>query len=315
MKQPYRLTANLEWTSKCNARCSMCPRHVIEDSTIMSMDTWRTVIGRLNPADLYRAIIAGYGEPTTHPQFEDFIDEIRDHPVHFDMVTNGSRLDRERLLHMDGALGMLMVSFSSIDPDVYGKVHAKLKQQQVMENICRAKELFQKTQLSISLTPMPECIDTLPATIEWFHQQGIYDLRMSPNFYNRAGTIEEQKATRSLRAIIRDYRLKALDIDFIPGLGDMFSQWRKNSFKCIPRNTSMFVTASGDYLYCYNDMSHTHTLGNARDFSMREAIVLREQRQAEKALCDGCNMRDRYRGLDVLQAAAGYLRGRMIATG
>ncbi|WP_207063359.1 radical SAM protein [Motiliproteus sp. SC1-56] len=311
----YRLTANIEWTSKCNAKCAMCPRHVISNPKLMTPETYAQVMQRLNPKDLCRALIAGYGEPTTHPRFMEYIEGCRSHPLQFDLVSNGERLDEEKLRHLDGALGMVMVSFSSINPDTYKAVHTNLDQGRVMENLRAAKRLLKRTHLSISLTPMPECLDTLPETIEWFHSQGITDLRMSPNFYNRAGTQEEREQTRTLRKIIQRYNLNALDLDFVPGLWDVMQQLRHNRFRCIPRNSSLFISSLGDYLYCYNDMAHGETLGNVADMGVREAIEHREQTQASGELCTRCNMRGRYQGMEMLQVAASYLGRKLIATG
>ncbi|MEH6824142.1 MAG: hypothetical protein V7629_09570 [Motiliproteus sp.] len=63
----YRLTANIKWTSKYNAKGAMCPRHVIDKPRLMTPDTYARMMQRLQPQDLCRVIIAGYGEPTTHP--------------------------------------------------------------------------------------------------------------------------------------------------------------------------------------------------------------------------------------------------------
>jgi hypothetical protein len=30
----------------------------------------------------------------------------------------------------------------------------------------------------------------------------------------------------------------------------------------MPRNVDLFIAANGDYLYCYNDVSHHHPIGN-----------------------------------------------------
>ncbi len=307
----YRLTANIEWTSKCNAKCAMCPRHVIDRPKLMSPEVFQQTMARLSTRDLCRAIIAGYGEPTTHPRFMEYVEALRGHPVRFDMVSNGQQLDDGRLRHLDGALGMLMLSFSSVDSDVYSRVHANLDQDRVMHNIAQAARVLDKTHLSVSLTPMPECLDTLPRTIEWLHANGVHDLRMSPNFYNRAGSQEEMEQTRTLREIIRRYDLKALDLDFVPGILDVLVQLRRNRFRCIPRNTSMFITSHGDYLYCYNDMSHRNVLGNVTDLGLRDAVRRRERSTEKSELCATCNMRGRYQGRELWQTALGHLRNRL----
>jgi hypothetical protein len=67
----YRTTVNVEWTSKCNALCAMCPREMIEHPHIMTAETWQQTLARIAPEEVVRVVIAGYGEPTTHPRFFD----------------------------------------------------------------------------------------------------------------------------------------------------------------------------------------------------------------------------------------------------
>ena len=79
------------------------------------------------------------------------------------------------------------------------------------------------------------------------------------------------------------------------------------------RNTSLFISSEGEYLYCYNDMAHSHSLGNVADMSVRQAIEAREQTQASGELCGECNMRGRYQGTELVQVAASYFKNKLIA--
>ncbi len=78
----YRIAVNVEWTSKCNARCAMCPRSMISNPKVMSLATFEQVLPRLTAEDVFRVIIAGYGEPTTHPRFDEFVEAMRGHCLH-----------------------------------------------------------------------------------------------------------------------------------------------------------------------------------------------------------------------------------------
>ncbi|MFA5628508.1 MAG: radical SAM protein [Thiohalomonadaceae bacterium] len=304
----YQIAANVEWTSKCNALCSMCPRDLIEKPMLMKEQTWRMVLERLAPQDVFRAVIAGYGEPTTHTRFFEFVDDMRCHPIRFDMVSNGHQLDAERIRHLDGAIDVLIISFSSIDPEVYRRVHANLDQARVMENIKLAQRLFKHTRLAISLTPMPECLPSLADTIAWMRGQGVEVLTMSPTLYNRGGTLKEHElATGKLRQMIRQHRLHSQELDFVPSVRDVFKQWRSNSFKCIPRNIDVFIAASGDYLYCYNDVRHKYPIGHVVDMSIREALAGREGMALIPELCNGCNMLNRYDAKELVKAGFSYL--------
>ena len=67
MLPTYKVAVNFEWTSKCNARCIMCPQDMIEHPQLMMADTFYKALERINTDDVFRTVIAGYGEPTTHP--------------------------------------------------------------------------------------------------------------------------------------------------------------------------------------------------------------------------------------------------------
>ena len=308
----YHIAVNVEWTSKCNALCPMCPRGLIEYPQLMTGQTWRQVLDRLTPQDVFRAVIAGYGEPTTHTKFFEFVGDMRGHPIRFDMVSNGHQLDAERIRHLDGAIDLLLISFSSIDPEVYKRVHVNLDQARVMENIQTAQKLFKHTKLAISLTPMPECLPSLPDTIAWLRAQGVETLTMSPTLYNRGGSLQEHElATEKLRQLIRQHHLRSQEFDFIPSVRDVFQQWRSNSFKCIPRNIDVFISANGDYLYCYNDVSHKHPIGNVTNLGIREVLAKREGMALIPELCNGCNMLNRYDAKELVKAGISYARAKL----
>lgn len=314
MSIPYRIAANVEWTSKCNAACTMCPRDAIKQPMLMTAETWQHVLDRLTPDEIFRVVLAGYGEPTTHPRFFDFIEALRPHRVRFDMVSNGHLLDPDKLKHLDGAIDLLIVSFSSIDPDIYSRVHVKLDQKRVIDNLRAAKRLLKHTQIGISLTPMPECLPTLPETIEWLKSEGFDALTMSPTLYNRGGNLTEHRlATEDLRRMIRSYGLRSQEIDFIPTVGEIYRQWRKNRFACLPRNVDLFVAASGDYLYCYNDVAHAFPIGNVARDPVADILRRREAMTEISGLCGNCNMRDRYGPAEILHTGVTYMRTRLAA--
>lgn len=307
----YRIAVNVEWTSKCNARCPMCPREAITHPQLMALDTWKRALGRIEPSRVFRVVIAGYGEATTHPRFFDFVDTLRGHPVRFDMVSNGHLLDPDKIARLDGVIDLLIVSFSSVDPEVYRRVHANLDQWRVMENIQMARSMFRHTRLGISLTPMPECLPSLPQTIAWLRAQGIELLTMSPTLYNRGGSLEKHEmASRELRRLITKFGLRSQEFDFVPSGREIFTQWRGNRFKCIPRNVDLFIAATGDYLYCFNDAGHRHPIGNVRAESIDAAIARREAMARIPTLCDGCNMRHRYGMAELARSGIAYARGR-----
>ncbi|MDP1995596.1 MAG: hypothetical protein Q8J90_00200, partial [Gallionella sp.] len=86
-----------------------------------------------------------------------------------------------------------------------------------------------------------------------------------------------------------------------------------NSFKCIPRNIDVFIAASGDYLYCYNDVGHKHSIGNVADMGIREVLAKREGMALIPELCNGCNMLHRYDAKELVKAGISYARTKLKA--
>lgn len=311
----YRVAINVEWTSKCNASCVMCPREAIPQPALMPVETYRRAVERLRPDAVFRAVIAGYGEPTTHPRFDDLIEITRGAPVPVDMVTNGQLLDERRLRRLDGTLNALIVSFSSVVPEVYERVHVNLDHARVMDNIVTAQRVLRRTRLAISLTPLSSCLDTLPRTIEWLRAQGVDLLTMSPTLYDRAGAWGAQDAASArLRGIIRRYGLRSQELDFIPSITDIARQWRANRHRCIPRNTDLAIAADGTYQYCFNDIRHRHAIGHVATMSVREALTVRERKEEDPCLCADCGLRGRYRARELLAVARHYLQQRAAQT-
>ena len=309
--QRYRVTVNLELTGKCNARCVMCPRSAIVRTSVMDLDTLDTVVMRLDPRDVSRVVIAGFGEPTTHPRFDDCLELLRKAPVPIDLVTNAQLLDEVRLERLDGVIRLLIVSYSSIDPQVYSQVHVNLDHARVTSNIVLARQKLRRTQLAISLTPLSVCLPSLPRTIEWLKRQGVSALTMSPTLYDRAGVMASSArsaAPADLRQIIRKYGLISQELAFIPSAREIYAQWRANRHRCIPRNTDLAIDADGAYQYCFNDIRHSHALGHVEDISIREALSLREREGADPRLCDSCGVRGRYGAAEVARVAVSYLR-------
>lgn len=310
----YKIAVNLELTSKCNAKCIMCPRDAIPVPALMTTETVDRVLDRITPDDVFRVVTAGYGEPTTHPKFIDYANKVRAHPVRFDMATNGERLDDEgKLAAIDGAFQVMILSFSSIDPKVYGVVHANLDHERVMRNIELAARTLKQTSLVISLTCMPDCLDTLPETIEWLQSlEEDMVLSMSPTLYNRAGTFNEASVeTKTLRHIIDKYGLHSQDLDFIASIGNFLGQHFSNKFKCPPRNVDVLVSAQGEYMYCFNDISHSHSLGHVDAMTLRQAIEKREKTGPDPAICDDCSMRGRYGLGEMAKVGISYLKSKV----
>lgn len=117
----------VEFTSRCNLRCRMCPLTTGSSSSSGSPGPMRDIVFD----ELLRiarrcghVVLAGYGEPLTNPQCIPMLRALDAEGINVSMSTNGlaltPRIARElaRLEH----LTLINVSIDSPDPDVYRAV-------------------------------------------------------------------------------------------------------------------------------------------------------------------------------------------------
>jgi MoaA/NifB/PqqE/SkfB family radical SAM enzyme len=98
---PYRLREparpsmlSIELCNVCNLRCAYCPTH--EDRRkkgYMSEEVFSRVIDGLREMGIPRVHIRGWGEPTLHPRFEEYVARLSRATRYVDIVTNAQWKD------------------------------------------------------------------------------------------------------------------------------------------------------------------------------------------------------------------------------
>ncbi len=110
----------VEITTDCNLDCGMCIRHVWQRPVgNMAEETFRALIGQLRAIPSVSTLsFGGFGEPTVHPRFLDFLSEVKKAGIRAELVTNGLSLTgefAERLLDLE--LDRLVVSLDGVASD------------------------------------------------------------------------------------------------------------------------------------------------------------------------------------------------------
>ena len=86
---PRRLV--LEMTNACNIRCKMCGRTAAEFTPTVFQKKWLSIFEPI--ADQIEEVtLLGWGEPTLHPEFSDFLAWAHSHGLRIFFCTNGTRL-------------------------------------------------------------------------------------------------------------------------------------------------------------------------------------------------------------------------------
>jgi MoaA/NifB/PqqE/SkfB family radical SAM enzyme len=132
-------TVSLEVTHGCNLRCAFCESH---GPTIEKPITARRVYaGGRRTMDLATVTrlardlrregttlieLSGKGEPTTHPQFVQFVNAIKDAGLECALVTNGTTAPPDLVATMIArGFDRLTVSLNAGSPEVYARVNGR----------------------------------------------------------------------------------------------------------------------------------------------------------------------------------------------
>jgi len=126
--------AELEITSICNANCIFCPREQIHSPHHMSSTTWSQVLNRLKESQINVVKLAGFGEPTLHPNFQDIlIDLCRSH-FEVRLNTNLSFIHNLDIGFVLSNCTEVIASIHSLKPGIYKKLVGRDFFEQVRNN-------------------------------------------------------------------------------------------------------------------------------------------------------------------------------------
>lgn len=102
----------IEITTHCNYRCFYCAGRDMPQKH-MEMTRFVGILDCL-PAGKHRVSLQGEGEPTTHPQFWNMVQLVRERGHAPYTITNGSRLEPDRVAEHFPSIG---ISIDTLDPD------------------------------------------------------------------------------------------------------------------------------------------------------------------------------------------------------
>ncbi len=108
----------VELTTECNLDCRMCIRHVWDEKpTSMPAELFARLVDHIRQMPQVHTLqFGGFGEPTVHPRFFDFLRQAKEADLRTELLTNGAGLDDralDRLLELE--LDKLIVSLDSAE--------------------------------------------------------------------------------------------------------------------------------------------------------------------------------------------------------
>lgn len=175
LRQPPAPTAHddlrqvdLEITTECNLDCKMCVRHVWrEGARSMARETFDAILGQLRDMPTVRTVqFGGFGEPTAHSQFLEFLMAVKEGGWRAELVTNGIGLTADVLQRLiDLELDRLVVSLDQASGPGDGLLHREpdpvtrnLRNLHRMKLLCNAA----KPEVCIAFVGTAANIEALP---------------------------------------------------------------------------------------------------------------------------------------------------------
>jgi MoaA/NifB/PqqE/SkfB family radical SAM enzyme len=302
-----KTSVNIEITRKFNANCLTCPRKAIKTFGDISLENFKIILKRIyqDRKKISMVNMSGYGETILHKDFFKILDLIKEFnyklksrnekEIKFAVVTNGYGLDEKKLKAIEGVLDRVSISFATINPENYPKVHCGLRYEKVVEKIKLARKILQKTRIVLHLTPTRFTMKDIEPTVKYWRARGIKEIILFPFTFNRSGELNvtnthldiDQK--RNLK-LAKKLKLKQLEEVFIPGIKELI-QIATKKIPCLARLACLYIDFKGNYHYCINDIADKHITGNIKERSISEILKLHDKIHFSGRICKNCNMR------------------------
>lgn len=162
----------VEITSRCSARCIMCPRTSLDrwQNGDMSLETFQAASPFFNLAR--HVHLQGWGEPLLHPDLERMIEIVKKQSTRAGFTTNGEFLSMEKAeKYIDLGLDVVAVSLAGADRETHEAVRAGTDFEKIIKNIRDISRLKAKLRsglplIIISFIMLQENINHLSQVIE-----------------------------------------------------------------------------------------------------------------------------------------------------
>jgi MoaA/NifB/PqqE/SkfB family radical SAM enzyme len=204
----------VEITNKCNLNCSTCMRNVWDvQYGGMSGETFnRILVGLEDMPQKPELFFGGYGEPLSHPDCLDMIEQAKKAGHSVSLITNGILLTEQvtrRLI--DLRLDKLWVSLDGASPECYADVRLGDALPVVIENLTRLRTQKYQTfgfsswagvpKLGIAFVAMRRNIHDLAEVIKLGTRLGALEFSISNVLAHNAELLDENLYMRSTTLI------------------------------------------------------------------------------------------------------------------
>lgn len=191
----------IEITTDCNLKCAECPRTVgiaegNWNSRHMPIEEFRQLVNHAPYASV--AVLQGVGEPTLHPQFEEFISIIKSSGKFQFIALNTNALTRSidyyrRLF--DLGLTTLSISVDSLDQKIASLCRLGTKVDKLKKRISDLAAI--SANITISMVASKLNFSDIPETLTWLNNTGRFLVEIQP-------AIDYKKDNHQTNSLSRD---------------------------------------------------------------------------------------------------------------
>lgn len=194
LRRPYHVA--IEITAACNARCIMCPRHLMDRAMRpMNFDLFRKIVDDCAAIGVREVALNGYGEIFTMRRdlYRKYIDYLRRAApdIHVVVNTNAFEMDEAAARYLvEAGVHTVHSDIDGATAETFEHVRQYLKLAQVEENVLRLVRIrneLGKTRpvVHVGIIGMRENVHEIPAFLaKW---RGKVDYVNTDGFMNRMG--------------------------------------------------------------------------------------------------------------------------------
>ena len=235
-----------EMTSACNIHCKMCGREATDFKGTFFDKQWLNIIEPITDR-LGELTLLGWGEPTLHPQFDEFLRWAYEHKLQKFFCTNGTRLDILKGAIFDYHTELLTVSLDGADAVTNNRIRCGTDFDIITRSI---RELVREKEsqriaypyLSIVMTLMESNFKSFPDYVRLASNLGIQEVKgvyltvfdnkmLDENMYGKVDEVREvfdeaSKLGEELGITVKLPYLQGEDVAGDKEHKDCYTAWR-----------------------------------------------------------------------------------------
>lgn len=150
-------SVTIDISNRCNAACPFCSRQIslLKRNDLMSKEMFNEILLEISKIKtISNIVLAAWGEPLLHPNFDEFVDIIKEKGYKIGFPSNMSLADK----HFDSMLKVnhIMFSVEGYDKESYEKSRKNLNFEKTFNNIVQFDNLIQQQKRMGEKVPIRE---------------------------------------------------------------------------------------------------------------------------------------------------------------